>query len=215
MVVGSPVKCGSSSVSNCSAVGVDVGRVDVLVHRVDVLRRRRRARCRSPPEPPHRLASRSGRARLVWRCPARGDTCGKRVNGSRSASAFALGGRAVLTLVVRQRVAVRPDDVGMHQRRSLPGACIVDGLGEHVEDASTSQPSTSWMNRSGKSREQLGDRAAGRVHLDRDRDRVPVVLDQEDDRKLEIGGGVERLPELALAGRAVTGGAEAPPRRRG
>ena len=64
------------------------------------------------------------------------------------------------------------------------------------------------MNRSGKPGHQLRDRAAGRVDLDRHRDGVAVVLHQEDHRQLEVGGGVERLPELALAGGAVAGGAE-------
>ena len=41
-----------------------------------------------------------------------------------------------------------------------------------------------------------------RLHFDRHRNRVAVVLDQEDDRKLQVAGGVERLPEFALAGRS-------------
>ena len=47
---------------------------------------------------------------------------------------------------------------------------------------------------------QAGDVAAGRVHLDRDADGVAVVFDAEDDGQLLVGGGVERLPELALRG---------------
>ncbi len=39
---------------------------------------------------------------------------------------------------------------------------------------------------------------------ERDADRVLVVLDDEHDRRLEHGGEVERLVEVALAGRAVT-----------
>ena len=34
-----------------------------------------------------------------------------------------------------------------------------------------------------------------------------LSCDQEDDGQLEVAGGVERLPELALAGGAVAGGA--------
>ena len=64
------------------------------------------------------------------------------------------------------------------------------------------------MKRPGKPVSELRDRAARRVDLDRHRDGVAVVLDQEDDRQLEVAGGVERLPELALAGGAVAGGAE-------
>ena len=69
------------------------------------------------------------------------------------------------------------------------------------------------MNRSGKAGDELRDVPPGGVHLDRHRDGVAVVLDQVDDRQLEVAGGVERLPELAFARRAVARGARARLRR--
>ena len=55
-------------------------------------------------------------------------------------------------------------------------------------------------------RDEPGDVRARRLHLDRDRDRVAVVLDQVQDRQAEVARGVERFPELALAGRALAEG---------
>ncbi len=52
-------------------------------------------------------------------------------------------------------------------------------------------------------RDEPRDVRARRLHLDRDRDRVAVVLDQVQDRKAEVARRVERFPELALAGRAL------------
>ena len=46
----------------------------------------------------------------------------------------------------------------------------------------------------------------GGVHFDRHRDGVLVVFDHEQHRQLEVRCRVERLPELALAGRAVAAG---------
>ena len=47
------------------------------------------------------------------------------------------------------------------------------------------------------------DVAAGCLHFDRHRDRVAVVLDEEQHRQLLRAGGVERFPELAFARRAL------------
>ncbi len=46
--------------------------------------------------------------------------------------------------------------------------------------------------------DELGDAAAGGVDLDGHADGVAVVFYAEDDGELLVGGGVERLPELAL-----------------
>ena len=47
------------------------------------------------------------------------------------------------------------------------------------------------------------DAAPGGVDLHRHGDRVSVVLHEEEDGKLQVGGGVDRLPELSFRGRAV------------
>ena len=69
--------------------------------------------------------------------------------------------------------------------------------------------STSKTGLSPKAREALQqprNAATRRLPLDRDRNGVLVVLDQEEHRKPFQAGGVHCLPELALAGCAVTGG---------
>ena len=43
----------------------------------------------------------------------------------------------------------------------------------------------------------------GGLHLDRHRDRVAVVLDEEEHGQAPEAGGVQRFPELALARRAL------------
>ena len=60
--------------------------------------------------------------------------------------------------------------------------------------------SGSW----GSWREQAGYVAAGGIYFNGNRDGVAVVLDDEDDGKLEVGGAADCLPELALAGGAFT-----------
>ena len=55
----------------------------------------------------------------------------------------------------------------------------------------------------GKRSNEAGDVAAGGLGLDRNRDRVAVVLDEEEHRQAPEAGGVERFPELALARGAV------------
>ncbi len=60
----------------------------------------------------------------------------------------------------------------------------------------------------GKAREQARDAAAGRLHLDGDRNRVFVVLDDEQDGQVKVARRVQGLPELAFRGGSVAGGAD-------
>ena len=119
----------------------------------------------------------------------------------------ALGRGPVRGLVVRTGVGVRADGMRVQKRRafSLPaplnhlsrGTVAVDEIGAvALHDL---QP--------GEAGEQPGDVASSGLHLDRDRDGVLVVLDDEKDRELEVTGGVEGFPELAFRGGSVTGGA--------
>ena len=57
-----------------------------------------------------------------------------------------------------------------------------------------------------EARDQSGDVSAGGLHFDGYRDGVPIVLDHKNDRKAGVGGGVERLPELAFTGGAIAQG---------
>src|SRR5436190_6959809 len=62
--------------------------------------------------------------------------------------------------------------------------------------------------KSRKRSNEFGDASAGRVDFDWNRDGVAVVLDEIDNRELEIARRVERLPELAFARSAVACRAE-------
>src|SRR5882672_9759499 len=56
----------------------------------------------------------------------------------------------------------------------------------------------------GESGDQARDAAACCLDFNGNRNRVPVVFDAEDDRKLAERGSVHRLPELAFARGTVT-----------
>ncbi len=57
-----------------------------------------------------------------------------------------------------------------------------------------------------KARHQPRDASPGGLHFNRNGDGVPVVLDEEDDRELQVACRVQGLPELALGGGAISGG---------
>ncbi len=108
-------------------------------------------------------------------------------------------------LVVGERVRVRPDDPGVDERDAPTSAAVLDGLA-HRGVARDRVAAVDLPDREVReARDELRDRAAGRLHLDGDRDRVAVVLDDEHDRQRQVAGRVHRLPELALRGRAVSG----------
>ena len=115
----------------------------------------------------------------------------------------ALVRRLVELLVVGQRMRVRPDDLGVHERRPLARARVGDGVRHRAIAGQEVGAVDALDEQAGKRRDELRDVAAGGLHFDRHRDRVAVVFDEEDDRQLAEAGGVERFPELALARRAV------------
>jgi hypothetical protein len=120
---------------------------------------------------------------------------------------LALGVGAVQPLVVRQRVRVGADGVGVHQGRAAvlrpdpgdrPRQRVVRG--DRIAAVHFLDP------QAGEVAHQTRDVPAGSLRLDRHRDGVLVVGDQEQHRRFAQGGGVDRLPELPLAGRAVAAG---------
>src|SRR2546430_5337139 len=58
--------------------------------------------------------------------------------------------------------------------------------------------------------EEAREAAARRLHVDRRRDRVAVVLDEVEHRQLAHAGGVEGLPEFAFARRTFADRDERP-----
>ena len=114
--------------------------------------------------------------------------------------AVALLLRAVHRLVVGEGVAVGPDDVGVNERRTLPRAAVLRRVAQRVVGLEEVAPVDLGEEEVRKAAQELRDRAARRVDLDGDRDRVAVVLDQEEDGELQVAGRGEGFPELALGG---------------
>jgi hypothetical protein len=96
----------------------------------------------------------------------------------------------------------------VHEGGTLPLARVLDRLAHRIVALEHVAAVDLLDEEARKARDELGDAPAGGVHLDRDGDRVAVVLDEVDDGQFQVAGGVQRLPELALAGGAVAGGAE-------
>ena len=120
----------------------------------------------------------------------------------------AFGRGLVQPLVVGQRVRVRPRDLCVNQRRALAVARPLHRLLERRVARDEVAAVHAQDLQVGEALDQARDVAAGRLRLDRHRDRVAVVLDQVDDRQPLLRRRVERLPELAFAGGAVAERAE-------
>ncbi len=113
---------------------------------------------------------------------------------------LALGRGAVEPVIVRERVGVGPHAVAVNKGRSEAGAAVrYRGL-EGAQAGFGIGAIHLGKVEVGEVGHQPGDVSAGRVHLDRSADGVAVVFHAEDDGQLLVGGGVERLPELALRG---------------
>ena len=113
---------------------------------------------------------------------------------------FALGLRAIEPVVVGERVGVAADAVAVDKGRPQAGAAVGHGALKGLTTCLRIGAVHLGKVEVGEVGHQAGDVAAGRAHLDRSADGVAVVFDAENDGQLPVGGGVERLPELALRG---------------
>src|SRR5262245_11862283 len=96
----------------------------------------------------------------------------------------------------------------MDQRRPFARTHVCDGLAHRLvaRDVIGAVAAVDL-----KSREMLDDArqvAAWRLHFNRSGDRVAVVFDEVENREYARARGVERYPELALAGRSLADGDE-------
>src|SRR5579864_9288459 len=98
---------------------------------------------------------------------------------------------------------VGPDHVCMHKRRSLPRTTVVHST-LHRRVAHHRIGAIDFLKMEiRETGNQAGDVAPGRLYFYRNRNRVLVVLDHEDNGQLPVGSGVERLPEFPFAGGAI------------
>ena len=91
----------------------------------------------------------------------------------------------------------------VHQRRPFALAHVLGRPEHHVVGSHGIAAVHLLDQQAGEVADEPRDGPARRLNLDRHRDRVAVVLNEEEDGELQIAGGVERLPELSLTGRAV------------
>src|SRR5262252_2986592 len=104
-----------------------------------------------------------------------------RVSG-RLVDALLLG--TVERFVVRLRMRVRPDDVGVNQRGASAFAGVSDGAAESLVTGQKVGPVALLDVQARERRDQPRDAPAGGLDFHRDRDRVPVVFDQVQNRQL-------------------------------
>ena len=116
--------------------------------------------------------------------------------------AFLLG--PVELLVVGERVRVGANDVRMDEGRPLPVARVGERVLQRIVRGQKVAAVGLGDEEAGIRTHELRDGAAGRVHLDGHRDRIAVVLHDEDDGELQRARRVQRLPELAFRGGALS-----------
>ena len=123
--------------------------------------------------------------------------------GSRMRVGLALGGGAVELVVVGERVGVRPHAMAVDKRRSASCAAVRRRLLKRAQAGHGIGAVHLGKVEVGEVGHQPRDVSARRVHFNRNADGVAVVFHAEDHRQLLVRRGVERLPELALRGRAL------------
>src|SRR5277367_7200084 len=108
----------------------------------------------------------------------------------------------ISAVVVRKRMRVRPDHMAMHKRRTVAGAAVSDRLFKNAIACNRIGAVNFGKVEVREVGNELRDIAAGSIYLDRRGNGILVVLDHEEHRKLLVRRRIQRLPELALAGRA-------------
>src|SRR5712692_8704647 len=97
-------------------------------------------------------------------------------------------------------MGVGTDDLRVDECRTLPCANVFGCLAHRAQAREEISAVDRIDMQPGKRSYQARYVAAWRLHLDRHRDRVAVVLDQEKDRQALGACGAQRLPEFAFAG---------------
>src|SRR5580700_6188448 len=102
-------------------------------------------------------------------------------------------------------MGVMPNHVRVDQRGTEALAAIFDGfLADRIAFERIGAVAFGDMQ-ARETADETRDAASGSLHLNRNGDGVTVVFDDIQERKLFRAGDVERFPELAFAGGAVSG----------
>ncbi len=98
---------------------------------------------------------------------------------------------------------IRADHVGVHERRPVALAAILHGALKGGRTRHRIGAVDFFKMEIGEARDQPRNAASGGLYFHGHGDRVAVILNTENHRKLVQCRGVHRLPELALAGGAI------------
>ena len=119
---------------------------------------------------------------------------------------LALGGSLVVPLVVGERMRVRPDHVGVHQRGAAPLTAVLDSRFHGRIGRQEIATIHFLLKEAGEAGHQRRNAGAGGLVFHRNRDSVAVIFDQEQNGQAVEAGGVQGFPKLALAGGAFAAG---------
>src|SRR5262245_42247356 len=92
----------------------------------------------------------------------------------------------------------------MNERRTFPVAYVLNGLAQRAVTGQVVGSVTAEHAKTGKAGKNERNVSGRRLHIDGDRDRIAVVLDQIQHRELLDGRCIQRLPELTFAGSSLT-----------
>jgi hypothetical protein len=128
-------------------------------------------------------------------------------SGSAVAVRFVLPllGGLIEFFVVGKRVGIWPNHMGMDESGTAALAAILDCFLAYRVAFQRVGAVTLGDMQIRETAGQTGDAAARGLDLDRDGDGVAVIFDQIQEWQFLGASGVERLPEFALAGSAVSG----------
>src|SRR6185437_15808432 len=101
---------------------------------------------------------------------------------------------------------IRPDNGSMHQRRTMPASDIIGGLGQHAVRSDEVRSIHFHAEEIRKALEQTRDIAARGLTFDRNRNRVAVILNKNQQRQLVEASDVHGLPELTFTRSAFASG---------
>ena len=119
---------------------------------------------------------------------------------------LAFGGSLVVALVVGERMRVRPDHMGVHQRGAAPLAAVLDSRFHGRIGRQEIATIHFLLKEAGEAGHQRRDAGAGGLVFHRNGDGVAVIFDQEQHGQAIQAGGVQGFPKLALAGGAIAAG---------
>src|SRR5581483_2354217 len=101
---------------------------------------------------------------------------------------------------------VWPDHVRMNKRRPNSSTTMRNCMREGAKTHNRIGAIDLFKMEIRKARNQARNISIGSLNFDRNGDRVAIVFNEKYDRQSQVGGSIQRFPELALAGGAIAKG---------